>query len=98
MTFAPASRLREQSPCQARPVSSERWNSNLHAFEVLLDALPEGAHRGLDVGCGEGETARRLRRRVPQVVGLDPDVLSIKEARSCDDDIEYIVGELESVD
>ena len=75
-----------------------RWNSNLHAFEALLQRVPTGAQRGLDVGCGEGETARMLRRRVPSVVGVDPDEASIAEARSYDDDIDYVVGGLESVE
>ena len=56
--------------------------------------IPDGAQRGLDVGCGEGETTRRLRHRVPSVVGLDPDGPSIEEARAHDDDIDYIVGDL----
>lgn len=79
-------------------MSSQRWNSNLHAFDLLLDSVPPEARQGLDVGCGEGETARRLRRRVPRVVGLDPDRPSIEQARSCGDDIDYIAGELESAD
>ena len=79
-------------------MSSERWNSNLHAFEILLRTVPDGAQRGLDVGCGEGETSRRLRRRVPSVVGLDRDAPSIEQARCHGDDIEYIVGDLHSAD
>lgn len=79
-------------------MSTERWNSNLHAFEVLMASIPDSAQRGLDVGCGEGETARRLRRRVPSVIGLDPHPSSIDEARSHDDDIEYVVGDLETTD
>lgn len=73
-----------------------RWNSSLHAFELLLDTVPDGARRGLDVGCGEGETARRLRTRVPVVMGLDPDRPSIEQARSHNDNIEYVLGDIES--
>lgn len=76
----------------------ERWNSSLHAFEVLLHAVPAGAQRGLDVGCGEGETARRLRRSVAAVTGIDRDATSIEQARSLDDGIEYLVGDLRSAD
>ena len=65
---------------------------------MLLGAVPEGAQRGLDVGCGEGETARRLRRRAGAVTGLDPDATSIEQAGSRDEDIEYLVGELHSAD
>jgi SAM-dependent methyltransferase len=56
--------------------------------------IPDGARRGLDVGCGEGETTRRLRHRVPSVVGLDADGPSIRTARAHDDDIEYLEGDL----
>ncbi|MCE9622895.1 MAG: NAD(+)--rifampin ADP-ribosyltransferase [Actinomycetia bacterium] len=75
-----------------------RWNSSLHAFERLLRQVPAGAATGLDVGCGEGETARRLRTRVNSVVGIDPDADSIDLARSHDDDIDYLVTTLDSLD
>jgi SAM-dependent methyltransferase len=77
-------------------VGDARWNSNLHAFERLLRQVPAGASTGLDVGCGEGETARRLRVRVPSVVGIDPDEASIAEARSYGDDIDYRVAALDT--
>ena len=75
-------------------MTAERWNSNLHAFEGLLEIVPPGAMRGLDVGCGEGETSRRLRKRVPSVIGLDTDASSIEQARQPGDDIDYVVGDL----
>lgn len=77
----------------------ERWNPNLHAQEALLrEHVPAGARRGLDVGCGEGETARRLRRFVDDVVGVDRHEPSIEEARSYGDDITYVLGDLTSVE
>jgi SAM-dependent methyltransferase len=77
----------------------ERWNSNLHAQEALLRAhVPAGAATGLDVGCGEGETARRLRRFVPSVVGADRHEPSIEEARSYGDDITYVLRDLDALD
>ena len=75
---------------------TDRWNSNIHAFDRLLERVPVGARRGLDVGCGEGEMARRLRRRVEHVTAVDPDAASIAEARSFGDDIIYEVADLES--
>ncbi len=72
----------------------ERWNANLHAFGLLLDRLPPGLQRGLDVGCGEGETARRLRVRVAEVVGIDTDEPSIEAARAAGGDVEYQVADL----
>ncbi len=79
--------------------TQRRWNSNLHALERLLDTtVPPGARHGLDVGCGEGETSRRLRSRVPSVLGLDRDEASIEEARRLGGDISYVLGDLEQVD
>ena len=77
-------------------MTHERWNSNIHAFEQLLERVPAGATRGLDVGCGEGEMARRLRRRVEHVTAIDPHEPSITEARSFGDDIDYSVDDLDS--
>jgi SAM-dependent methyltransferase len=84
--------------CEPFDVGEQRWNSNLHAFERLLREVPPGASTGVDVGCGEGETARRLRARVQSVVGIDPDDASIAEARSYGDDIDYQVATLEDAD
>lgn len=79
-------------------MTSVRWNSNLHAFGRLLRAVPAGAQHGLDVGCGEGETARMLRLRVPSVVGVDTHEASIVEARAYGDDVDYRAGALATVD
>lgn len=79
-------------------VEAQRWNANLHAFDALLDRVPSRAVRGLDVGCGEGETTRRLRGRVRAVVGVDPHEPSVLEARSHRDDIEYVVGDIRTAD
>lgn len=75
-----------------------RWNSNLHAFDLLLRQIPAGAERALDVGCGEGETSRRLRRHVGAVVGIDRDIDSIDAARAFGDDIDYVAGDFMTTD
>lgn len=58
-----------------------------------MGAIPTDARNGLDVGCGEGETTRRLRKRLPWVTGVDIDLASIDVARSHDDDIDYVHGD-----
>jgi ubiquinone/menaquinone biosynthesis C-methylase UbiE len=50
-----------------------RWNHNLHYHRVILDAVPPGCRRSLDVGCGEGMLVRDLRSVVPHVTGIDRD-------------------------
>ena len=72
-----------------------RWNHNLHYHRVILAAVPDGARRSLDVGCGVGMLARDLRRVVPHVKGIDRDAASIDVARREDDGagVEYIVGD-----
>ena len=72
-----------------------RWNHNLHYHRVILAAVPDGARRSLDVGCGVGMLARDLRRVVAHVTGIDRDAASIDEARREDDGagVEYVVGD-----
>jgi len=41
-------------------VGDDRWNHNIHLHRVVLDAVPSGAKRALDVGCGEGMLSRDL--------------------------------------
>ena len=78
-----------------------RHNANLDVFRALLRSeLRSGAATGIDVGCGEGETARILRAHgVASVVGVDPDAPSIDEARAIGGDgIDYVCADLADVD
>lgn len=70
-----------------------RWNHSIHYHPRVLGAVPEGAKDALDVGCGEGMLARRLRRTVPHVVGIDQHGPSLDEARRYDHDVEYVHGD-----
>lgn len=74
-------------------VPGERWNHNVHYYRMILEAIPPGARRAIDVGCGEGSLCRALRERVPHVVGVDVDANSIALARSAGGDIEYLQGD-----
>ena len=58
-----------------------RWNYNIHSQLLILDRIPPGTSRALDVGCGEGIRTRALRERIPEVVGIDQDLGSIERAR-----------------
>ncbi len=64
---------------------------------LVFDVIPAGCKRALDVGCGNGELTRELRRRgVPEVFGIDPDEACIQR---CNDhpeagDIRYIARDL----
>jgi 2-polyprenyl-3-methyl-5-hydroxy-6-metoxy-1,4-benzoquinol methylase len=75
---------------------NQRWNHNTHYHRLILEAVPSGCRRILDVGCGEGTLARQLARLVPHVVGLDQDATSIDLARRQDPDgtISFIRGDL----
>jgi SAM-dependent methyltransferase len=63
-------------------VPAEPWSHNLHYHRVVLDAIPAGCRRGLDVGCGTGALTRSLRRVIPQVTGIDRDERSVAIARA----------------
>lgn len=77
-------------------MAEERWNHNIHLHRVVLDAVPAGAVRALDVGCGEGMLTRELRGVVPEVVGLDLDRPSLDLARSHphEDGTGYVLGDV----
>lgn len=69
----------------------ERWNHNIHYHPLILEAVPHGCDRALDVGCGEGMLARALRRRVRRVTAIDLDLASVDAARAVGGDgIEFI--------
>ena len=43
-----------------RAAPPEPWSHDLHYHQVILDAIPPGCGRALDVGCGTGALTRRL--------------------------------------
>jgi 2-polyprenyl-3-methyl-5-hydroxy-6-metoxy-1,4-benzoquinol methylase len=71
------------------------WNHNIHYHPLVLGAVPAGAQRALDVGCGAGMLARELREQVPCVMGLDLDEPSLTAARAADPGgrVEYVLGD-----
>jgi SAM-dependent methyltransferase len=82
------------------PTRSGRWNHNTHYHSVILDAIPRGSRRALDIGCGEGTLTRELRRLIPGVVGIDSDHASIAAARAHPDagDVQYVKGDALAVE
>ncbi|MBP8536624.1 bifunctional 2-polyprenyl-6-hydroxyphenol methylase/3-demethylubiquinol 3-O-methyltransferase UbiG [Streptomyces sp. MK37H] len=73
--------------------NGRRWNHNIHYHPRILHAVPDGAQRALDVGCGEGMLARELRRTVPHVTGIDLDAAGIDQGRAYKDDVDYVLGD-----
>ena len=54
----------------------------MHYHRVIVDAIPGGCERALDVGCGTGALTHRLKQLVPHVTGIDRDERSIQLARA----------------
>jgi SAM-dependent methyltransferase len=74
---------------------SGRWNHNIQYHPLVLAAVRQGCRRALDVGCGEGQLTRELRRRVEDVVGVDLDAASIGLARAqAAPSLTYVVGDV----
>jgi 2-polyprenyl-3-methyl-5-hydroxy-6-metoxy-1,4-benzoquinol methylase len=75
--------------------AAQRWNHNLHYHPVILNAVPDGCERALDVGCGEGILARQLSHVVRHVSAIDRDEPSLDLARRhpASAGIEYLLGD-----
>lgn len=77
--------------------SHQLWNANIHYHSLVIEAIPHGAHRVLDVGCGDGILAARFARTgVPHVIGLDVDggVLDRARARHVGITVEWRQGDV----
>jgi len=57
-----------------------RWNLNIHYHRLFIDAVPVGAKRALDIGCGNGLLSFELAGIGLDVIGIDPDAPSIRRA------------------
>jgi SAM-dependent methyltransferase len=91
-------------PGQASPEQAPRerppWNHNIHYHPLILRAVPPGSQRALDVGCGSGLLARRLRQCVPHVSAIDRDAPVLGYARQEDGGagVEYLRGDFLTYD
>jgi 2-polyprenyl-3-methyl-5-hydroxy-6-metoxy-1,4-benzoquinol methylase len=61
-------------------MDSGEWNHNIHYHRRILRSVPPGAERCLDIGCGDGMLARKLRHVVPHVTAIDRDLPTIQTA------------------
>ena len=64
---------------------------------MVLDVIPAGCTRAIDVGCGNGALTRALRDRgIPQVAGIDRNEPCIERCKSHPGagDISYVVGDV----
>lgn len=80
--------------------AQQPWNINIH-YNALVDAaVPAGARRVLDVGCGDGFLAARLAERIPEVTALDVDepVLQRAAARFPDAAVRWLRGDVMAVE
>lgn len=81
------------------PREDERpaWNHNIAYYDRLLEALPEGCDRVLDVGCGEGRLTHALAERGVAVVALDVNPDSVTSTRTLvtgQDRVEVVEGDV----
>ena len=78
---------------------SSGWNHNIQYHSIVIQAIPPGCQRALDVGCGRGTLARKLARHCVQVIGVDADdrCLSLAEtAPGVEPNIAFVDGNVMS--
>lgn len=75
---------------------AERWNHNIHHHRVVVEALPPGCRRVLDLGCGEGLLALELSRHADRVVGLDRDepTLALARRHAAARNVDHVLGDI----
>lgn len=56
------------------------WSPNSHYHNRIVNMLPEGCNRVLEVGCGRGELSKKLRTRSRLVFGVDVSSEMINQA------------------
>jgi 2-polyprenyl-3-methyl-5-hydroxy-6-metoxy-1,4-benzoquinol methylase len=76
-----------------------RWNHNIAAHDWLLAGVDGRVDRALDIGCGDGMLARRLRTVADHVVAIDVDGDQIHLARAETaaagiDGIDFLLGDV----
>ncbi|MFH8680541.1 class I SAM-dependent methyltransferase [Streptomyces lydicus] len=69
---------RTDGPMSPRPY----WNHNVHYHRLVLDAVPDGCARALDIGCGDGLLVAELAGRVDEVTGVDRSAAMMRLARA----------------
>lgn len=57
------------------------WRPATEVYAALVRAQLGPEHRLLDLGCGRGGLVEQLSHPLPQTVGLDPDLASLREHR-----------------
>ena len=62
--------------------SRDGWNRNIHYHDLILQSIPPGCQRALDVGCGRGILTSALASRCDEVVGIDRDHDALTWARA----------------
>ena len=62
------------------------WDHSNHYHDYLLQHVPLGCQRALEIGCGTGSFSRQLAGYSKQVMALDlsPEMVRIAQARSID--------------
>jgi 2-polyprenyl-3-methyl-5-hydroxy-6-metoxy-1,4-benzoquinol methylase len=71
------------------------WDHNAYYDDLLLETVPRGAVRVLDVGCGTGRLASQLATGAGHVDAIDRDPAMIAVARStAPDNVDYLLGDV----
>jgi SAM-dependent methyltransferase len=71
------------------------WDHNAYYDRLLLETVPRGAARVLEVGCGAGRLARQIAARAQQVDAIDRDAAMIALARAtAPDNVKYVLGDV----
>lgn len=76
------------------------WDHNAHYHGTLLELVPTGCRRALDVGCGAGQFASLVAERSEEVVGIDRDrdILDAARDHSAHPRLTFLEGDFLTAD
>lgn len=70
------------------------WNHNTHYHPLVLRVVPPGCARALDVGCGQGQLARKLAAKCGEVIAIDSDPETLSSTSNSGGPVSFIEGDV----
>lgn len=78
----------------------DKWDHNQRYSKLLLNEIPNGLEKILDIGCGTGEFTKKVAAKAKDVIGIDiaPQMISEAKSRHPAENIKYILQDFDTME